>query len=176
MWTLVSDSSQSFLGWKAQGSFTVPVGPTFSKPVAQAIAVTPSGSNSATVAATGFDENGSSDVKDIYLLINTSLSFGGGCYLLYRSPSQQVFLLNDAGTNWQAVGTVGGNFLLENSQCLVNLGLASESETQDTRTITYHIEFKPTFTGVRSAYLYVEDVAKLVSGWKFLRTLTLPFP
>ncbi|MCW5964856.1 MAG: hypothetical protein KIT83_12525 [Bryobacterales bacterium] len=176
VWTLVNDQSSVFLGWKSQGSFTVPIGPAFTKPVAHALSITPLSSTTATIAATGFDENGAGDIRDIYLLVNSSLSTVGGCYLLYRSPTQQVFLLNDAGSNWQGVGVRGSETILENSQCRVNLVLAAKSSTQDTETISYRVEFKPTFHGARSAYLYVEDAAKLVSGWKFFSTIALPFP
>lgn len=176
VWTLVNDQSSVFLGWKTQGSFTVPIGPAFTKPVAHAVSITPLSSTTATLAATGYDENGAEDIRDIYLLVNTSLSTVSGCYLLYRSATQQVFLLNDAGNNWQGVGTRGSDTILENSQCRVNLGLSTESSTQDTKTISYRVEFKPAFHGTRSAYLYVEDAAKLVSGWKFFSTFTLPFP
>ncbi len=176
MWTLVNDQSASFLGWKSQGTFTVPIGPSYTKPAAHAFGITPLNATTATIAATGFDENGAEDVKDIYLLMNTSLSNPGGCYLLYRSPTQQVFLLNDAGNNWQGVGIRGSDTVLENSQCRINLLLAAESTTQDTKTITYQVEFKPAFQGTYSGYVYVEDAAKLVSGWKFFRSFALPFP
>ncbi len=176
IWTLVSDQSATFLGWKSQGAVTVPIGPSFTKPVAQGVGVTALNAYTATIAATGYDENGADDIKDIYLLINSALSTPAGCYLLFRATTQQVFLLNDAGNNWQGVGTRGSSTILENSQCSVDLALATESSTQDTKTISYRLEFKPVFNGARSTYLYVEDAAKLISGWKFISTFTLPFP
>ena len=176
MWTLVSDQSNVFLGWQSQGTITVPLSPSFTRPEALSVSVTPLSSSTARFLVTGFDENGSQDIRDLYLLVNTSVSYANGCFLLYRSPTQQVFLLNDAGSSWQAIGTLPGGETLENSQCRVSLALASESSTQDTKTIAYEIYFKPSFTGTRSSYAYVEDEAKLISGWKFLGTLSLPFP
>lgn len=176
MWTLVSDQSTAFLGWKLQGQITVPIGPTFSSPVAQTVAVTPLTSNQAIFEATAFDENGSGDIRDLYLLVNSGLSYPGGCFLLYRGNTAEVYLLNDAGSAWQAVGTLGASQVLENGQCKVDLSLASGSSTQDTKSVSCHIEFKPGFTGERRVYLYAEDQASLVSGWKHTGTLTLPFP
>jgi hypothetical protein len=140
------------------------------------VQVTALNASTATIAATGFDENGAADIKDIYLLVNSALSTTSACYLLYRSTTQQVFLLNDAGNNWQGVGVRGSSTILENSQCRIDLALATESTTQDARTIGYRVEFKPAFNGARSTYLYVEDASKLVSGWKFISTFSLPFP
>lgn len=176
LWTLVNDQSNAFLGWKSQGSFTVPLGPTFTRPVAQSLAVTPLSTTTARITATGYDENGSADLAEFYMLVNTALSNAGGCYLRYRSATNQVLLLNDAGNNWQGSGTLGGSAILENSQCRVNLALATVTDTQDTRSVAYTVEFKPAFHGTRAAYLYVEDAAKLISGWQFFGNLSIPFP
>lgn len=171
LWTLVSDQSNTFLGWQNQGSFTVPIGPAYVKPAAQSIAITPVGTK-LRFTLTGSDANGGEDIKDFYFLANATLSNPNGCYVLIRRLTQQLLLLNDAGTAWVGTGLLGANQTLENSQCQINLAEASTAVEGSTARATLSIQFKAAFTGQKSAWLYVEDNAKLASGWVFLNTFT----
>ena len=175
VWTLVSDQSSAFLGWRSQGSITVPIGGAYSRPVAQSIQVLPEASG-LRFTLTASDENGSSDIKDLYLLTNETLSNPNGCYLLFRQTTNQIFLLNDAGTAWLGSGTAGSSVTLENSQCSINLAAVSFSQSGTSVQVSTPIAFKPAFTGTKSAWMYVEDLAKLISGWVFLNTFNPPSP
>ncbi len=169
VWTLVSDQSNAFLGWRAQGSFTVPIGPAYAPPKAESISIAPEGTK-LRFTLTGSDQNGGDDIKDFYFLANTTLTNAGGCYLLLRRLAGQVLLLNDAGNAWQGSGTLGGASILENSQCRVLPSEISTSVSGATAEAVVDIQFKAAFSGQKSAWLYLEDAAKLVSGWVFLNT------
>jgi len=175
MWTLVSDQSNSFLGWKLQGTITVPIGPTFAKPAVQAASLGRTGSYAATLSVTAYDENGGSDIRDIYALVNGSMSYPAGCFVLYRSNTNEVYLLNDAGSGWQGVGTLGTG-ALANSQCSLNLALGTATSTTDTKTLTIPVTFQSSFAGAKKLYAYIEDQATLVSGWQDKGNYTIPFP
>ncbi|MDZ7638818.1 MAG: hypothetical protein U5J83_11315 [Bryobacterales bacterium] len=170
-WTLVSDQSNAFLGWRTQGSFTVPIGPAFVRPSAQSIAVTTIGTK-VRFTMTGSDQNGGEDIKDFYFLANGTLSNPGGCYVLIRRISNQALLLNDAGNAWQGSGAIGANQVIENSQCRLNLMEMSTSVNGPDAQAEMDVQFKAPFSGQKSAWLYVEDSAKLASGWVFLNTFT----
>jgi len=176
VWTLVSDQSNTFLGWKLQGNITVPIGPAFSNPAIETATVTPLSATTATIEATASDQNGASDIRDIYLLVNSTLSYPNGCFVLYQGATGQVLLLNDAGSSWQAAGALGSSATLENSQCAISLSQSSINSGAETKTMQYQITFKPGFQGTRQVYVYAEDQAKLVSGWKHKQTISLPFP
>lgn len=171
LWTLVSDQSNAFLGWQSQGSFTVPIGPAYVKPAAQSVTVSPQGTK-LRFTLTGTDANGGEDIKDFYFLGNATLSNPGGCYVLVRRIAQQVLLLNDAGNAWVGSGAIGASQVIENSQCQINLAEVSTSFEGTTAQATLDIQFKAAFTGQKNAWLYVEDNAKLASGWVFLNTFT----
>lgn len=169
LWTLVGDQSNAFLGWRAQGSFTVPIGPAYVRPAADSISVVPQGTKLRFTLKSS-DQNGGEDVKDFYFLANTTLVNSGGCYVLVRRLGNQVLLLNDAGNAWQGSGAIGANVVIENSQCRIDLADVSASVSGTTAEAVLGIQFKAGFTGQKSAWLYVEDSAKLASGWVFLNT------
>lgn len=171
LWTLVSDQSNAFLGWQSQGSFTVPIGPAYVKPAAQSVTVSPEGTK-LRFTLTGTDANGGEDIKDFYFLANATLSNPSGCYVLIRRVAEQVLLLNDAGNAWVGSGAIGASQVLENSQCQINLAEVSTSFEGTTAQATLDVQFKAAFTGPKNAWLYVEDNAKLASGWVFLNTFT----
>jgi hypothetical protein len=174
LWTLVNDQSNAFLGWQSQGSFMVPIGPAYVKPAAQSVTVSPQGTK-LRFTLTGTDANGGEDIKDFYFLGNATLSNPSGCYVLIRRIAQQVLLLNDAGNAWVGSGAIGASQVIENSQCQINLAEVSTSFEGTSAQATLDIQFKAAFTGQKSAWLYVEDNAKLASGWVFLNTFT-PIP
>ncbi len=169
VWTLVSDQSNAFLGWRTQGAFTVPIGPSYVHPKADSISIAPAGTK-LRFSLTGSDQNGGGDIKDFYFLANTALANAGGCYLLIRRIDNQALLLNDAGNAWQGSGTIGGNTVLQNSQCSVDLSEMSTSVSDVTASAVVDIQFKAGFTGQKLAWLYLEDSAKLASGWVFLNS------
>lgn len=169
VWTLVSDQSNAFLGWRAQGSFTVPIGPAYAPPRAESISIAPEGTK-LRFTLTGSDQNGGDDIKDFYFLANPTLKNANGCYLLVRRLAGQVLLLNDAGNAWQGPEAIGGASILENSQCRVLPSEIGTSVSGATAEAVMDIQFKAAFSGQKSAWLYVEDSAKLASGWVFLNS------
>lgn len=174
VWTQVSDQSNTYLGWRNQGTFTVPIGPAFSRPVAQSIAVATVGTR-LRFTLTGTDENGGNDLKDFYFLANGTLTNPNGCYVQVKRIANQVLLLNDTGSAWQGSGTVGTSQIIENSQCRIDLSTVSTSVAVNSAQVVMDVQFKAGFTGQKSAWLYVEDNSRLSSGWVFLNSFT-PIP
>lgn len=175
VWTFVTDQSNVFSGWRMQGTFTVPIGPAYVRPSADSVSITPSdGGHRFTLRAS--DMNGGDDVKDFYFLVNETLTNGHGCYILVRRLDGVALLLNDAGNAWAGSGLIGANTFLENSQCRVNLSALQTAVSGTTAEAAIPIQFKAGFTGAKSIWLYVEDSAKLISGWVRLNSVTLGAP
>lgn len=84
--------------------------------------------------------------------------------LYYLRSTNQVNLLNDAGTAWTAA-TVGAATTLQNSQCSLNLATTSVTQSGNNLTLNLAMTFKSTFAGVQSIYMYAGDVSGSNTGW-----------
>jgi hypothetical protein len=134
-----------------------------------AVSVTPSsGSGSSqTFAFLYSDPNGFADLPWAQMLFHVSLTSPvNSCYVHYDRPSNGVWLLNDEGTVWLGVVTLGTAGTLENSQCIVNAGDSSSSGAGTNLTVNLALTFKPAFSGAKNIYLQTQDAGGLVTGWQ----------
>jgi hypothetical protein len=161
----VDDGADS--GWQLKGTWTVPssLGP---------VSVTPnSGSGSSqTFAFLFLDPQGYAAISSVSMIVNSSLSGAGGCYILYYRGSNLLYLANDASTAWLAPITLGQSGSSQNSHCTVNAVSSSASGSGNNLTVNLALSFPPAFQGTRNIYMEVYDGAD--SGWSQKGTWTIP--
>ena len=86
------------------------------------------------------------------------------CLIYYDRERNTVFLLNDAGTNWQS-GGLGSVGALENSQCALSLSASDVSIANTILTLNLALTFKTAFAGPKNIYLYAASKSGGNSGW-----------
>jgi hypothetical protein len=160
-------------GWKQLGTWTLPV------PTPVNVSVTPNAgtATSQIFSAVYSDTAGAVRITDARLLINNAVSFVGSCAVRYTQATNQLFLMNDAGTVWQGPITAGAAGTLQNSQCVLNGATSSVTAAGNNLTVNTSFSFKPTFIAAKNQYLQAYDVANHVnSAWSQVGTWTLPVP
>jgi hypothetical protein len=173
----VSDSAGALAGWQAKASWTVTAGSGGgSAPVSPTIqSLTPtSGSGSAQAFTTKLaDGNGASDLVYGYWLIHTSQAWPGSCGVLYDRRTNQLSLISEDGSAWQA-GITAGSGALSNSRCSVNGSSVSASASGNTLTVSFTLNFSSSFGGAKTVWLNATDTAGAQSGWQAKGIWTVP--
>ena len=157
-------------GWQQRGTWTIPAeGPP------AAVSVTPdSGTGLSQSFAFAFsDPAGAAAIVSTQIVIHSSLSTYGACYLLYQRSSNSLYMTNDAGSAWQDPVTPGQEGTLQNSQCSVNAATSSISANGTTLTLHLALSFSSAFAGTRNVYMEVYDGAA-DSGWQQRGAWTVP--
>jgi hypothetical protein len=114
------------------------------------------------------------NIGNAYLVINKALSFTSSCSPRYVQATNQLFLMNDAGTAWLGPITPGSGATLQNAQCVLDGATSSASITGANLTVNYGLKLQPGFTGAKNTYVMAEDSAHNVrSGWKQLGIWTV---
>ena len=140
------------------------------------VSVTPSsGSGASQVFVLDYsDTAGAANLQQVWVYFNATLAnpASGACLLYYNVPTNQINLLDDNGTAWQA-STLGSATTLQNSQCSINVATATVSLGANTLTWNVQMTFKPAFTGAKKTYLHAVDASGSSSGWQQLGSWTL---
>ena len=167
------DVSGANSGWQALGAWTVPSGTG----TPSAVSVSPS---SGTGVSQGFvlqysDTAGAGNLQQVWVYFNATLAnpASSACLLYYSAAANQINLLSDNGTAWQAA-TMGSATTLQNSQCSVNAATATVSSSGNTLTWSVPMTFKPAYAGAKNVYLHAVDVSGSNSGWQQLGAWTVP--
>jgi len=168
-----TDISGAKSGWQTLGSWTVPSGS--GTPVAES--ATP---NAGSVASQNFtlqysDTAGAAHLQSLYVYFNATLASpaSNACFAFYSSASNQINLLNSAGTAYQTA-TPGAATTLQNSQCSVNVAATTVVPSGNTLTLNLAMTFNQAFGGSKNIYLYATDVSGANSGWQNLGTWMVP--
>jgi hypothetical protein len=166
------DVSGANTGWPQLGNWTVPAAG-----VPAAVLVTPSSGSGAsqTFALMYSDIGGAASLQSVWVWFNATFagSAANSCMLYYQPSTNQVSLLNNAGTAWMAV-TPGTVATLENSQCALNAAATSVVLNGNTLKLSLALTFQAAFAGAKNIYLYAGDVSGANSGWQQLGTWTVP--
>jgi hypothetical protein len=144
-------------------------------PVPTAISVTPSaGSGASAIFSSVYsDTGGGNTLTDAYLLVNDVLIWT--CGARYHPATHQLFLINEAGTGWQAPVTIGTAATLQNSKCTLDASTSSASVSGNNLIVNFSITFSPTYIGNKNIYLRaVDTIDGVQSPWTQLGTWTLP--
>jgi hypothetical protein len=144
-------------------------------PTADSVSPNSGSGTSRTFALQYSDPGGAASLQLVYVYFNATLasSASNSCFLYYSVGSNQINLLNDAGTTWMAA-IPGTATTLQNSQCSVNTVASSVALNGNTLTLNLAITFKPAFAGAKNIYLYGADVSGSNSGWQQRGTWTVP--
>ena len=139
-------------------------------------AVTPnSGSGlSQTFTLQYSDTAGAGNLQQVWVYFNAVLAnpATNACLLNYNALNNQISLLGDNGTQWQAA-TLGSATILENSQCSINVAAATVSLSGNTLTWNVPMTFKPAYAGLKNTYLHGIDLSGASSGWQQLGNWTV---
>ena len=155
-------------GWQQKGTWTlgsvVAMGP---------VSVTPN-SGSGTSQAFSFvyaDPKGYTALSSVRVLINSALSGTSACYFVYYVSSNQLYLENDASSQWAGSVTIGQGGTVQNSQCIVNGATSSASGSGSNLTLSVALTFQSGFAGAMNVYLDAYDGVD--AGWQQKGTWTL---
>jgi len=171
IWVYGTNGTQSS-GWQNRGTWTAQA------PLLTSGAPTPgSGTGATQLFSLPYSSNlGATDITKAWVWFNATLasSATGSCLVYYERPTNTLFLLNDAGTQWQpaAIGTAA---TLENGQCAIAVGSSTATLAGDVLTLQLAMTFKPVFAGSKNIYMYTEG-ASGVSGWLDRGDWTVPAP
>ncbi len=144
---------------------------TYSTPIAPTnVSVTPSTgaipAGPVTFTTVYRDTNGYADIRRAYLAINDSLLQTNCVLLMYDQQLNRVYLKNDANSAWSTGYAPGSAITLSNTQCDVSLASTSVSHSANDLTVNWRITLKAPFDAKPlNAYMYVQDVGGLYSGW-----------
>ena len=152
-------------GWQTVGGWTVPVA-VGSAP--SSLSVRPSTSSAAgtsrTFSYSVVDPDGGDDIASTVMLINSSLSFSNGCYMMFSPASRQIWLRDSANTSWLGPATIGVSTALSNSACTLYPGSSSSWTTGNTLTVNVFLTFAASFAGVKQNYLGATDFEGHATG------------
>ncbi len=102
-----------------------------------------------------------------------SVSSANSCLLFYAGVTNQLFLLNDAGTAFSSAAAPGAAVTLSNSQCSINMAAASVTPSGTNLTLNLPVTFTAGYAGAKSTYMYAAGLTAN-SGWQAMGTWTVP--
>lgn len=166
-WMYATDRGGLYDGWRRMGMHFLPVPPI-------CLLIVPSGGfvpvGAPIVYSTVYaDPNGHTDMAKTYLQLSVTSSQANAVLLMYDAKQNKVYLKNDANTSWGVGYSPGTPMILENSQCLVDLGAMPPANRIDPDQIEllWPITLKESQAGKRLCErMYVVDNENLKSGWK----------
>jgi ABC-type transport system substrate-binding protein len=123
------------------------------------------------------DADGWDDLKQCYFHIADSPSLINNVTLLYNVVKDRLWLRSDDGTVWTGGCSPGSAAaFLENSQARVYCEQTAAQGSGDTLSVTWAIEFKPSFSGTKKLGLKCKDThkARAKAAWKGTWTITGP--
>jgi hypothetical protein len=161
-------------GWQQLGTWTV----TNTTGTPAAVSVMPNSGSGATqtFALEYSDTAGTTSLQQIWVYFNATLAnpASNACLLYYSAATNQVSLLSDSGTTWQAA-TLGAATTLQNSQCSINVAISTVVFSGNTLTWNAAMSFKSAYAGQRNIYLHAIDVSETASAWQQLGTWNIVF-
>jgi len=121
------------------------------------------------------DTDGWTNLKEAYLLINTSsTTLANSVYLYYDQNTNLLYLRNDFNTNWLGGNSPGSSNIIENSYVKLNCISSTVSGSANTLTINWNITFKSAYSGKSyNTYLYIKDDTGGYAGWAKKGTYTV---
>jgi hypothetical protein len=160
-------------GWQNMGSWTVPLG---SAPVP--VSVTPgSGSGlSQTFALQYADSLGSADLSTVWVWFTSTfntVTSANSCIAYYVRTTNQINLINDAGTAILSSAAPGAAVTLSNSQCSINMAAATVTPSGTDLTVNLPVTFTGAFAGAKGIFMFASGLSAN-SGWQSMGTWTVP--
>ena len=174
IWMIAYDNAGLSSGLQNMGTWSLPLG---NRQPPSAVSVTPnsgSGLGPQTFNLVYADSDGFSYLNDVQVLFSPLESLSNSCMLQYTPSTNNLYLMNDAGTTWLGPMTLGTAGTLQNSQCSVNVGSSSVSGSGNNLTLNLPITFTSSFAGTQTIWMIAYDNAGLSSGLQNMGTWSLP--
>ncbi|MCL4841550.1 MAG: SBBP repeat-containing protein [Bryobacteraceae bacterium] len=118
------------------------------------------------------DADGSEDVRSVLVLIHSSFTSSGACYISAEPGPNLLSLASDSGLQWSAA-TAGSATILSNSQCRLRAAGSALSLVEGELRLRLDLAFEPSFAGVRQIQVLGADARQLSSGWITLGNYTV---
>ena len=119
------------------------------------------------------DPGGPANIAAVVMLVNSSLTGAGGCFLNYSASINSIYLANDAGSAWTGPLLLGSGMSLTNSQCTVSAVGASATVVGGMLTVSLPIAFSPAFAGSKNTWGYASNNSGANSGYQLTGTWTV---
>jgi hypothetical protein len=127
--------------------------------------------NTATILQfTGSDPNGSQDVAEMDVVINSVPDGSSGCFWVFFPYSNAVYLVqNTSPWTWQPVG-VNGNpsypYASSSAECTVSPSGSTASGSGVTETLNLNLSFPSSFVGTKYYWQQIKDQSNATSNWQ----------
>jgi hypothetical protein len=168
-----TDVSSASSGFQQFGMWTVP---SYGPPAVVSISPASGSGTLQSFAVTVSSSGGPTAINLVYLLINSSLSTAGACYIEFNHAANTFRLSNDAGSAWLGPITLGTVTSLANGQCTISATGASISTSATNLTVNFPVSFAYAFRGAKSTFGLAEDNSAQFSPWKTTGTWAVPAP
>jgi len=119
----------------------------------------------ATFKITLTDQSGYNSIQQFSLFIGQPGTTAHSCYLDYSAPTQTLYLRNDNDSSWSQA-SVGGNTVLQNSQCKLSAKSITAVGSGSTLTLTIPVTFSPSYAGTKSVFTFVADKSGTNTNWQ----------
>jgi hypothetical protein len=96
--------------------------------------------------------NGALDTQRAQFAFGRVLSTAASCLIYYDALSNQVSLLNDAGTAFSSGLTIGLPGSVQNSQCTLNAGASAAAVSGNFTMLDLSLTFKPVLAGANTIF------------------------
>jgi hypothetical protein len=160
---LASNGATDSGGFQSMGSWTV----VTAVATVTADGVTPgTGTGTTQTFALQYsDSAGAGDLTQAWVWFNASMATAASsCLAYFDRSSNNLLLLNDAGTAWMSAA-IGSGVTLQNGQCALAASGSSTTTAGTTRTLNLAVTFKPAFAGAKHIYMYGTN-GSASSGWQ----------
>jgi hypothetical protein len=162
-----SDNYGLISGWAQGATWTIPG--TVQTPVP--VSVTPASSSTAstTFSFAYSDPLGYADITFLYGVINSTLSYAGGCGFLYSRLHNWIELHDNLG-NWQNPVPLGTNATISNSYCTINAMQSAGTGSGNNFTLNVAITGTAAFSGAKTIWAMAQGVNG-TSSWQTVGTI-----
>ena len=129
----------------------------------------------ASLVVNVYNSSGYTNTEWIQTAVNNTLTSTNSCYTYYHRPTNLLYLMNNAGTNWLTgvrPGDVGS--YAENNQCRIDGGGTSFSGEGTAAKLTIKFTFSIAFAGSKNTYVAAGQPSGSYGGWWTAGTWTVP--
>jgi len=168
----IQDNGGLRLNFVQVGSWSVPSGNQ--APVSLFVTPAAGSGSSQSFTYASADPNGVSDITFAQLLLRDVLTTVNACNVQYTPASNQLRLLDDAGTTALGPLTPGATGTVQNSQCVLTASGSSVSSLSAILNVTVSLSFKAPFAGGKTVFLNTTDAGGLLSDWQPRGSWTVP--
>ncbi len=106
-----------------------------------------------TFAMVYSDPNGTSDLNEVLVLVNTSATLANSCAVTYTPATNKMYLYNNAGTGFSTAVVPGSSSSVSNGQCTLSGTGSFFSISGNNLTLNVALTFSGTFIGQQNVYL-----------------------